>query len=52
MEDRSVKQNFLRTEIIGQGYNPDDFIAFLDTKKSGDFEIDNFSLEELQIVRI
>jgi hypothetical protein len=50
MEDRASKQQFLRNEIIDKGYNPDDFISFLDTKKLGEFDIDNFTFDELNNV--
>ena len=53
MEDdsnRIVKQNYLRNEIINKGYNPDDFVIFLEQKKAGDFDIDNFTIEELKEV--
>jgi hypothetical protein len=50
MEDRASKQQFLRNEIIDKGYNPDDFISFLDTKKLGEFDIDNFTFDELKNV--
>lgn len=50
MEDRASKQQFLRNEIIEKGYNADDFISFLDSKKLGEFDIDNFTFDELKIV--
>lgn len=45
--ERSEKQKFLRTEIINRGYDAESFVLFLETKKLGSFEIDNFTMEEL-----
>ena len=48
--DRVVKQNYLRSEILNKGYNTDNFVLFLEGKKSGEFDIDNFDFEELKNV--
>jgi hypothetical protein len=50
-DDRLVKQTYLRTEIMNKGYDTDSFILFLEEKKSGDFDIDNFKMEELKKVK-
>lgn len=51
MEDKLLKQNYLRSEIIEKGYNPDEFIEFLDLKIiTGEFNIDNFQFQELKDV--
>ena len=49
---RLTKQTYLRTEIMNKGYDTDIFIMFLDEKKSGDFDIENFTIEELKKIYI
>jgi hypothetical protein len=46
--DIEIKQNFLRTEIMDQGFNPDEFLEFLIVKKgenAADLEL--WSIDEL-----
>lgn len=52
MEEDEIqkKQLFLRTEIMNKGYDTDSFINFLEEKKSNDFDIKNFSMEDLKKV--
>lgn len=51
MEDKLEKQNYLRSEIIQQGYNQDDFLTFLEKKKAIDeVDIDCFTLQQLKEV--
>ena len=47
------KQNFLRTEIIDQGYNPEEFSDYLSSEKGENgLNLDNWSFTQLQeIVR-
>jgi len=50
--ERIEKQTYLRSEIMNKGYDTDSFILFLEEKKSGDFDIDNFSFEDLKKVEL
>ena len=50
-ENIEDKQNFLRTEILDQGYDGDKFFEFMTQQKGEDnINIENWSLEELQDV--
>ena len=50
-ENVEDKQNFLRTEILDQGYDGDKFFEFMTQQKGEDnINIENWSLEELQDV--
>ena len=46
-EDLRKKQRFLRTEIIDKNYDPQEFIKFLESKKTGGASIQSWMLEEL-----
>jgi hypothetical protein len=53
MEDRKQKLTFLDSKLAEKGYNPDDFVEFLDKKKMiRPFEIDNLSFNTLKDVLI
>ena len=53
MEDRKQKLTFLDSQLAEKGYNPDDFVEFLDKKKMiRPFEIDNLSFNTLKDVLI
>ena len=48
--ERSVKQNYLRVEIVEKGFDSELFLSFLSELKGDEAaEIDNWSFEELKI---
>ena len=50
-ENIEAKQQFLRSQIIDQGYNPDDFSTFMGTIKGEEgLNIESWSLEDLKLV--
>ena len=47
-ENIEAKQQFLRSQIIDQGYNPDDFSTFMGTIKGEEgLNIESWSLADL-----
>ena len=44
---KSEKQAFLRTQIKDQGYDRVKFIKFLDEDEDKEYELDNWTMEEL-----
>jgi hypothetical protein len=49
--DRELKQNFLRTEILDKGYDPEEFLNFLITKKGDEAsDLDVWNFQELKSV--
>jgi hypothetical protein len=51
--DKEHKQNFLREEILEKEYDPDDFLAFIVTKKGDDAaDLDLWTFQELKDVNI
>ena len=47
--ERSVKQNYLRAEIVDEGYDSEQFLNFLCSIKGEESaDIDNWSLDELK----
>ena len=47
-QERFEKQNYLKAQIIDQGYNHYRFADFLEKQKENGFEIDSWSIDELQ----
>lgn len=47
-EVRSRKQSYLRETILEPGYDAENFINYLDGRKKGGTDIDNWSLDELK----
>ncbi len=47
MESIEDKQNYLRSEIIDKGFDPDDFFQFLSSSKSGDVDLQDWNMNEL-----
>lgn len=53
MSQIEVKQNYLRTNIIDKGFDPDEFTSFLSNRKGvDDFDLETWDFEDLKIVRI
>lgn len=49
MEEKQAKQEFLATEIITKGYDPEKFMDLLESKKPGQgTDVDFWTLAELQ----
>ena len=47
--ERTLKQNYLRTEIMEKGFDSEQFLGYIsDLKGEEEAEIDNFTLEELK----
>ena len=50
-DDLETKQQYLRSEIIDQGYDPNDFSAFMSSIKGEDgLNVDNWSFSDLKTV--
>ena len=50
-DSQEEKQNFLRTNILEQGYDVNQFVAFLQSKKGeAGADISNWSMEDLYAV--
>ena len=47
MESIEDKQNYLRSEIIDKGFDPDDFFQFLSSLKEGEVDLQNWYMNEL-----
>ena len=48
-DSKEEKQNYLRDNILDKGYNPNDFIFFLKTKKGEDgADLSNWTMEDLK----
>ena len=54
MDSEEEKQNYLRENILDKGYDAEDFVTFMTSKKQGDEEegvdLGNWSLNELKMV--
>lgn len=50
-DDTEIKQNYLCSEIIEKGYNPDEFIEFIQVLKGESASLDSFTLSELKNVK-
>ena len=54
MDSEEEKQNYLRENILDKGYDAEDFVTFLTSKKQGDedegVDLGNWSLNELKMV--
>ena len=51
MSDLETKQQYLRSEIIDQGYDPNDFSAFMGTIRGEDaLDLDKWTFDDLQTV--
>ena len=44
------KQLYLKENIMGAGYDPDDFATYLEEEKEGGIDIENWTFEELETV--
>ena len=49
-DDIEQKQNYLRSEIIDKGFNPEDFMNFLEQQGEGKTELENWTFEGLQSI--
>lgn len=50
-QEREQKQDYLRTHILEQNYDPEEFITFLIDKKGEDAaDVDIWSFNELKLV--
>ena len=50
-DDIQIKQNYLRSEVIEQGYNADLFVTFLSDKKPENADdLNSYSFEELKVI--
>ena len=48
MQKKQEKQQFLSTEILNKGFDPEKFVDLLETKKPGQgTDVDNWTLAEL-----
>jgi hypothetical protein len=47
-EDTRRKQNYLRTEILEKGYDPNKFVEYLSSKRENGEEIENWSVLSLE----
>ena len=54
MDSEEEKQNYLRENILDKGYDAEEFVTFLTSKKGGDddegVDLGNWSLNELKMV--
>lgn len=48
--EKEIKQCYLRQEIIDRGYEPEEFVKFLNSKLDIDSDIERCSLEQLETV--
>ena len=48
--ERDKKQEYLTTEIQKRGYNVQNFIEFMNSKRENGTDIDNWTFDELQKV--
>ena len=49
-DDIEQKQNYLRSEIIDKGFNPEDFMNFLEQQGEGKTDLENWTFEGLQSI--
>ena len=49
-EDLKVKQDFLREEILEKGFDPEEFISFLNSTLKIDSDINHCSIDEIKRV--
>ena len=50
-DDTELKQNYLCTEIMEKGYNPDEFIEFIQGLKGVSASLESFTMNELKKVK-
>ena len=46
--ERQLKQQFLKGQVVNQGYDPGEFSAYLGRERENGTDIDNWSLDELE----
>lgn len=50
MDETQLKQQFLRSEILGKGYDATDFTDFLAEKRENGDDLDNWTKNSLELV--
>jgi hypothetical protein len=50
IQEQKKKQNYLKDNIITNGYDAQDFAEFIENEKEGGIDINNWTLEELETI--
>ena len=50
MDDKLLKQQFLKDNIMGGGYDPNEFGKFMASQKEDGTNIENWDLDELELL--
>ncbi len=46
--EKQLKQQFLKQQVISQGYNPGEFSTYMGNERDNGLDIDNWTLDELE----